>query len=417
MTTIADFLRPIGIRNSHGGQDTIPAFINKREAAILRALGGSGRKDPETGMTHFDEGDNTSSSSMESDDGGWDSGYVSDSDAIAGLGQQDGATSAYEGPAPGEPGNMAGGWNWSEGRFNSQEEQDAIDAANSKAGNEAWQNTFGYDPTVGWGDKGGLGEKLGFVEDKDTRNMREEQRSAVPDSNKSFLEHSRDWISAHPNIVAGVNTALSYLNPTVGIVATGLSNAAQGKNSLAAANALSLVNPTAGRIATAGIELADKGPQGLLSTAIQAGAKSVGIDGGNLARGLVGDQGPVTQTVATVAGDMAGKAGADQIASYAPSTWSGVADALSAGDIVGPESTSLMSSSDYSYGGGVGGGGAAPASAYQFSTGGGESTSFDAEKRRRIRDIAALTDYSPASMLSKYLDPETVKKLQEAGYA
>jgi hypothetical protein len=76
-----------------------------------------------------------------------------------------------------------------------------------------------------------------------------------------------------------------------------------------------------------------------------------------------------------------------------------------------------MSSSDYSYGGGVGGGGAAPASAYQFSTGGGESTSFDAEKRRRIRDIAALTDYSPASMLSKYLDPETVKKLQEAGYA
>ena len=38
------------------GNDTMLAHINPREAALLRAHGGSGVKNPRTGIVEFDEG-------------------------------------------------------------------------------------------------------------------------------------------------------------------------------------------------------------------------------------------------------------------------------------------------------------------------------------------------------------------------
>jgi hypothetical protein len=284
MKRLSDLLsvRDAGQLASRGGQDSITLHINPREAAtvipLLKAMGGSGRPNPFTGGINFDDdGDNTSSSSMESDDGGWDSGYVSDSDAIAGLGQEGGATGVYGGPAAGEPGNMAGGWNLSEGRFNSQEEQDALDAANSKAGNEAWQGVFGYDPTVGFGDKGGLGELVGYNPN---------WQSALPTFG---LDQLASWSKDNPWTSTAAQFALTAANPVLGALYGAANAYGGGKGVNAVGSIAGMFNPAAGAAINTGANLYNSGPAGLLNSAAQYGINSNNLNLGQNLNSLFGN--------------------------------------------------------------------------------------------------------------------------------
>jgi hypothetical protein len=76
MSKLAALLRTaekVGARNSKGGQDTELAHINRKESALLKLLGGSGRVDPDTKLRHFDDdGDGGDSGASE------DSGYSGD---------------------------------------------------------------------------------------------------------------------------------------------------------------------------------------------------------------------------------------------------------------------------------------------------------------------------------------------------
>jgi len=56
LSDLATILQSVGAQNSHDGMDTVLAHITPTEAAILHAMGGSGRPDPVTGALHFDVG-------------------------------------------------------------------------------------------------------------------------------------------------------------------------------------------------------------------------------------------------------------------------------------------------------------------------------------------------------------------------
>jgi hypothetical protein len=73
---LADLLSRHGAMTSKGGQDTVPALINPREAMMLKMMGGSGRVDPQTGMLHFD---NESDNGTNEGSGGGYGGAVTDS--------------------------------------------------------------------------------------------------------------------------------------------------------------------------------------------------------------------------------------------------------------------------------------------------------------------------------------------------
>lgn len=85
MNKLSNILRIIGQKNSKGGQDSILAHINPHEAELLKMLGGSGRKDPDTGGIHFDEGV----------DGGWSNSGDSPDSASQGP-SNDGGNSGYD---------------------------------------------------------------------------------------------------------------------------------------------------------------------------------------------------------------------------------------------------------------------------------------------------------------------------------
>lgn len=130
----ADLIRGIGERNSKDGQDSVLAHINTDEAALLEALGGSGRTDPVTGLRHFDDngdsgddgdggdswggGDNTSSVGPGGDntnsENSFDNGSMS-------------ASGAFGGPAGGDFSSFSGGF----------------DNADPNNGGSAWGNPSG----------------------------------------------------------------------------------------------------------------------------------------------------------------------------------------------------------------------------------------------------------------------------------
>lgn len=74
MSRLAELLRSEGAKNSKGGQDTILAHINPSEARLLKLLGGSGRRDPETGAIHFEEGGGGYGGADDSAGGGFGAG-------------------------------------------------------------------------------------------------------------------------------------------------------------------------------------------------------------------------------------------------------------------------------------------------------------------------------------------------------
>lgn len=91
----AGLLEQIG---SHGSPDTVLAHITPQEAAMLKAKGGSGRRDPKTGLLHFEDSDSSESSSDSSSNaaasyGSWTpSGAYSSADSQGNFGD-----SAYGG--------------------------------------------------------------------------------------------------------------------------------------------------------------------------------------------------------------------------------------------------------------------------------------------------------------------------------
>ena len=73
----AQTLRTIGQQNSPGGQDSQLVHVNPAEVQTLKAMGGSGRTDPQTGLMHFYDPDSGSSGSYDSGSepgGGYDPG-------------------------------------------------------------------------------------------------------------------------------------------------------------------------------------------------------------------------------------------------------------------------------------------------------------------------------------------------------
>ena len=63
-------LRRIGAKNSPGGQDTDLVYVNESEKAQLAANGGSGRRDPQTGILHFAQVNEGDDGSDNTDSGG-----------------------------------------------------------------------------------------------------------------------------------------------------------------------------------------------------------------------------------------------------------------------------------------------------------------------------------------------------------
>ena len=63
----AKTIQKAGFKNS--GQDSVLAHISPMEAMLLKARGGSGRRDPKTGLLHFDDG---------GDGGGFGGGFGGD---------------------------------------------------------------------------------------------------------------------------------------------------------------------------------------------------------------------------------------------------------------------------------------------------------------------------------------------------
>jgi hypothetical protein len=134
------------------GRDRIVAHINPREAAILKALGGSGTINPRTGMLQFDDGD-----------GGDSGGDGMGGDGMGGFGGGDGGFGGFGGGGDslggwGGSGDMGGGW----GGFG-----EGFGGLGDATGGFA-SGIGGYDNTSdvlgtwgGWGvDFGGLGDTL-----------------------------------------------------------------------------------------------------------------------------------------------------------------------------------------------------------------------------------------------------------------
>ena len=114
-------LRRIGAKNSPGGQDTDLVYVNESEKAQLAANGGSGRRDPQTGILHFaqvnegdDGSDNTDSGGNTDAEGNLNGNSMGGGDndtADGGIINADGDPS-YNGPrATGTDGSLANGQN------------------------------------------------------------------------------------------------------------------------------------------------------------------------------------------------------------------------------------------------------------------------------------------------------------------
>lgn len=452
---IADLLsvRDLGQIASRDGQDSITLHVNPQEAAkvipILKGMGGSGRPNPLTGGLNFDEGDGTSSNGSEDNDGGYsntDSNPAGDGGDDFGTGYTAG-TPGQNGPAAGEVGNMGGGWNFGEGRFNSEAEQAAIDEAASKAGNDLWSAAFGYDPGKGFSEQGGMGQALGF--DKVSDMLGRESRQGVnydaydfmnvPSStfNTFSYQHSLDpnnrtntYESLDPNtgqwntntnwnsiaadvvdspITSAVASLVGLASPITGLTLNSLLSAARGDYGKAAANVVGMVNPAAGRAVSMIDTLSRGGPQSAISMAAQEGMRAAGINPGSMANQMLGiDSNSRAGMLNSLASNFAARSAIDELGKGVGTDWS----ALNVG--TGGNVTAL---SELDGTGGSGGMDSVTSASAPFSTvgafgasGGGGTMTINDEKKR-LRDLIA--GYSPTSNLSKYLSARRQAQLME----
>lgn len=101
LAQVASTLQAIG---ADGSSDTVLAHITPKEAALLKARGGSGRIDPNTGLPHFDDDSESYSTSTP---GSWN-GYAGVNNMGSSLnGNGSGSSSTYSG-TPGSWNGYAG---------------------------------------------------------------------------------------------------------------------------------------------------------------------------------------------------------------------------------------------------------------------------------------------------------------------
>lgn len=104
----AKTIQKAGFKNS--GQDSVLAHISPMEAMLLKAHGGSGRKDPKTGLLHFDDAGGEAGGDAGGDYGGWGNGGLGGlGDAGADIGGAPGYGNSYGGDPGAEFGGY-GGW-------------------------------------------------------------------------------------------------------------------------------------------------------------------------------------------------------------------------------------------------------------------------------------------------------------------
>lgn len=101
----AGLLQEIGSKNS---PDTVLAHITPKEASLLKAMGGSGRRDKRTGLLHFEDDSSSDSSSG-------DSSYSGSYGGFSGSGWGDDSGDAYSTSGNSDGYSNVGGWGGSSG--------------------------------------------------------------------------------------------------------------------------------------------------------------------------------------------------------------------------------------------------------------------------------------------------------------
>ena len=416
----AEEVRRAGEENSRG-QDTLLAHITEDEAEILRLLGGSGKRDPETGLLHFYDGDGTTDSAADESAGslgGWsgDPGESPDSptagdpqDQYSGgyapgsfTGPQD---PSYEGPNPFNEEDATQGWglggrgdmgrgnpdlspsdptsglqsSWSIGLQNFLAENGIYTGAPTT---QATNIEAGKDIT-GPANFGGVGSRGGVV-----------------DNVGAFL-------SENPYIDTALSVLLGLANPAIGIGYNALSNIARGNYGLGIGGLVGLANPAAGRTASLIGSVIDKGPEGALTAAYNELSSKTGFNPGMALTDALGlDPSSRGGTISTVAGNLGAQQGLGSLGAALGSSWSGLG--------LGEGTAGFADNPD---GGGEGMASIAslspdamsPSSAFAQSSGGGSVGMED--QRKRLRDIIGA--YSPASNMSKYLSARQQRMLME----
>jgi len=105
---MAEIVRRLSAKNAP--KDTVLAAITPKEAAILKARGGSGKVDPVTGVKHFEENDDNAGYN---DDGSWNDSSKRDksngrSEATTGFGKMPGDSGSWSNNTGGAYGDLSG---------------------------------------------------------------------------------------------------------------------------------------------------------------------------------------------------------------------------------------------------------------------------------------------------------------------
>ena len=152
----AGLIQQVGAR---GSPDTLLAHITPREAAFLKARGGSGRIDPNTGLPHFEDDGSDSTSYGGTQTGGSWGGYGSYSDGINSVGSSGGS---HQDPSYSKNGYYSAAGNYDDSDQEGSGSTRYYGYSQTLGGNIA--DALGYDPE-GFGAMlgNGLISALGFV--------------------------------------------------------------------------------------------------------------------------------------------------------------------------------------------------------------------------------------------------------------
>jgi hypothetical protein len=151
MNKLASILRAVGSANSKGGQDTELAHVNPAEKRLLALLGGSGRRDEDTGLLHFDD---------DNGDGGGGYGGDNGSGGVSGFGDESGSGTAADNSVDGGMGGP-GGADTGFGSSGFDTEDAAYAASVQNALDNPTQEGFGTDEGLGASESATPGQGLG----------------------------------------------------------------------------------------------------------------------------------------------------------------------------------------------------------------------------------------------------------------
>lgn len=157
----AKTIQKAGFKNS--GQDSVLAHISPMEAMLLKAHGGSGRKDPKTGLLHFDDGGDGGGfgggfgGDAPGDYGGWGSGGLGGLGDAGGGGDYGGGYGNSFGGDPGDGFGGYGGWGdasdpggaWGGDSFGDTTSFTSLDNPMSPTDWSAAYGNYEYNPAAG----------------------------------------------------------------------------------------------------------------------------------------------------------------------------------------------------------------------------------------------------------------------------